>query len=231
MNKEKKTMIIGALLTILALLIAGLIFFFIYNNEQSSQDSNNNTNLNETNNNENNNLNSNNNTNNFNSNSDINNTDNSNNNTPVNSDTKNTVTIYLFRGNGCPHCEHAMEFLESIADDYPYLEIISYEVWYNKENQELLEAVSNELGIEFSTSVPFIIIGNEYQKRGFSDGMEDGIIKEIESSYQNENYEDIVKKVLENNNLNVTAEIINKFPPAKLVVFLFRLKGFITGLY
>ena len=102
-----------------------------------------------------------------------------------------------------------MEFLESIADDYGYLEIISYEVWYNSENQKLMEEVSSELGIEVSTSVPLIVIGTEYARRGYSDGMEDGIIREIESSYQSSDYEDVVEKVLEENDLNVTAEIIN----------------------
>lgn len=205
MNKEKITIIIGVMATLLALVVAGFIFYLIYNHNNSSKDDN----LSE----------------NIDTNANINNDaiDNENNNntlpsnpnkddidTPTsNNDSKKTVTVYLFRGNGCPHCEHAMEFLESIANDYGYLEIIAYEVWRNSENQKLMEEVSSELGIEVSTSVPLIVIGTEYARRGYSDGMSDGIIREIESSYQNENYEDIVKKVLENNNLNVTAEIIN----------------------
>ena len=208
MNKEKKIIIIGIVATILALVIAGLIFYLIYNNSNTSNEENNNnlsenidtsTNTNnDTINNENNN------------NTTISNPNNDDTDTPTsNNDSEKTVTVYLFRGNGCPHCEHAMEFLESIADDYGYLEIISYEVWYNSENQKLMEEVSNELGIEVSTSVPLIVIGTEYARRGYSDGMEDGIIREIESSYQSSDYEDVVEKVLEENDLNVTAEIIN----------------------
>ena len=208
MNKEKKIIIIGIVATILALVIAGLIFYLIYNNSNTSIEENNNnlsenidtsTNTNnDTINNENNN------------NTTISNPNNDDTDTPTsNNDSEKTVTVYLFRGNGCPHCEHAMEFLESIADDYGYLEIISYEVWYNSENQKLMEEVSNELGIEVSTSVPLIVIGTEYARRGYSDGMEDGIIREIESSYQSSDYEDVVEKVLEENDLNVTAEIIN----------------------
>ena len=208
MNKEKKIIIIGIVATILALVIAGLIFYLIYNNSNTSNEKNNNnlsenidtsTNTNnDTINNENNN------------NTTVSNPNNDDTDTPTsNNDSEKKVTVYLFRGNGCPHCEHAMEFLESIADDYGYLEIISYEVWYNSENQKLMEEVSSELGIEVSTSVPLIVIGTEYARRGYSDGMEDGIIREIESSYQSSDYEDVVEKVLEENDLNVTAEIIN----------------------
>ena len=208
MNKEKKIIIIGIVATILALVIAGLIFYLIYNNSNTSNEENNNnlsenidtsTNTNnDTINNENNN------------NTTVSNPNNDDTDTPTsNNDSEKKVTVYLFRGNGCPHCEHAMEFLESIADDYGYLEIISYEVWYNSENQKLMEEVSSELGIEVSTSVPLIVIGTEYARRGYSDGMEDGIIREIESSYQSSDYEDVVEKVLEENDLNVTAEIIN----------------------
>lgn len=208
MNKEKKIIIIGIVATILALVIAGLIFYLIYNNSNTSNEKNNNnlsenidtsTNTNnDTINNENNN------------NTTISNPNSDDTDTPTsNNDSEKTVAVYLFRGNGCPHCEHAMEFLESIADDYGYLEIISYEVWYNSENQKLMEEVSSELGIKVSTSVPLIVIGTEYARRGYSDGMEDGIIREIESSYQSSDYEDVVEKVLEENDLNVTAEIIN----------------------
>lgn len=206
MNKEKKIIIIGVLATILTLIIAGFIFYLIYNNSKTSNEESN-PNLSEnidTNTNTNNNTINNENDNNI-SNPNSDNVDTS----TSNNDAKKTVTVYLFRGKGCPHCEHAKEFLESIASDYGYLEIISYEVWNNMENQKLMEEVSNELGIEVSTSVPLIVIGTEYARRGYSDGMSDGIIREIESSYQSSDYEDVVKKVLENNNFNVNAEIIN----------------------
>ena len=209
MNKEKKIIIIGIVATILALVIAGLIFYLIYNNSNTSNEESNNNNLSE-------NIDTDTNTNNDtinnenNNNTTVSNPNNDNTDTsPSNNDSEKTVTVYLFRGNSCPHCEHAMEFLESIANDYGYLEIISYEVWYNSENQKLMEEVSSELGIDVSTSVPLIVIGTEYARRGYSDGMNDGIIREIKSSYQSSNYEDIVEKVLEENDLNVTAETIN----------------------
>lgn len=119
------------------------------------------------------------------------------------------VTVYLFRGKGCHFCENAIEFLKSIINNYPYLEIKTYEVWYNEENKELMNLVSQELNIEIKSSVPLIIIGSEYAKRGFSNNLAKDIKKEIENSYNNSEYQDIVEQILnENPELHVAEEII-----------------------
>lgn len=125
--------------------------------------------------------------------------------------TNKKVTLYLFRGLGCPHCEDAIEFLESIIDDYPYLEVQTLEVWHNKNNKELMDAVSENLDIEVSSSVPLIIIGDEYARRGFADGMENTIKNQIEKAYQSALYKDIVAEVLENNpDIQIHTEILSK---------------------
>lgn len=125
--------------------------------------------------------------------------------------TNKKVTLYLFRGLGCPHCEEAIEFLENIIDDYPYLEVQTLEVWHNKNNKELMDAVSENLDIEVSSSVPLIIIGDEYARRGFADGMENTIKNQIEKAYQSALYKDIVAEVLENNpDIQIHTEILSK---------------------
>lgn len=125
--------------------------------------------------------------------------------------TNKKVTLYLFRGSGCPHCEEAIEFLESIIDDYPYLEVQTLEVWHNKNNKELMDAVSENLDIEVSSSVPLIIIGDEYARRGFADGMENSLKKEIEKAHKNKDYKDIVKEVIKDNpDILVNKEILSK---------------------
>lgn len=199
MKKETKTIIIGTIITLLVLVIAFTIIYLIYNNNNKEENKENS---------------------NQNSSSTINTTENTSsnndedislpNNTNSNSDSeKKQVTLYLFRGKGCHFCENAIEFLKSITNDYPYLEIKSYEVWNNKENKGLMDLVSQKLDIEIKSSVPLIIIGDDYAKRGFADGMTEGIIKEIEVSYNNSEYQDIVKQVLsENPELHVTEEII-----------------------
>lgn len=205
MNKERKIILIGILATLLVLAIAILIFYLIYSSGKENTDTQAN------NNNNNSNITTNNNDDTEQTTPTNNNEANPNDSTPSNNEAseEKRVTVYLFRGEGCPHCEHAIEFFQSIIDDYPYLDIISYEVWDNKNNEELMNAVSEELGIEVSISVPLIVIGNNYARRGFSDNTGNLIIQEIENAYQNDNYEDVVEKILDNNNFNVTDEIIN----------------------
>lgn len=125
--------------------------------------------------------------------------------------TNKKVTLYLFRGLGCPHCEEAIEFLENIIDDYPYLEVQTLEVWRNKNNKKLMDIVSKKLDIEVSSSVPLIIIGDEYARRGFADGMENSLKKEIEKAHKNKDYKDIVKEVIKDNpDILVNKEILSK---------------------
>ena len=209
MTKEKKTILIGMSITILLLALAILIFYFIYNNSKENNNDNTNNNL----------INENINNNNEEIEKPVENNETS---TPQENSSNQTeeetvstpsedekiVTIYLFRGDGCPHCEHAMEFFKTLNTEYPYLRIISYEVWYNEENRKLMEEVSTELGIEVSTSVPLIIIGNDYNLRGYGEARNDEILEQVEKSYQSDTYEDIVEKVLENSSLNVTSEEI-----------------------
>ena len=214
MTNEKKTILIGTLITIFLLALAILIFYLIYNSNKDNNTVNNNTI------NENNNASENNQEesataekdpieNNENANDDqtsSNETEDQTN--KENNEEEKTVTIYLFRGEGCPHCEHAMEFFKTLNTEYPYLKVISYEVWENVEKRKLMEEVSTELGIEVSITVPLIIIGNDYNLRGYGETKNEEIRNQIEESYQNNNYEDIVEKVLENSSYNVTSEEI-----------------------
>ena len=199
MKKETKTIIIGTVITLLVLALAILIFYFIAKDTPETlgnSENNNNTVENNT--------------------EESNNTDNngtpndsaSNNNSST-STSENTVTVYLFRGEGCHFCENAIEFFEGITEDYSYLDVKAYEVWRNTENRELMDAVANELGIEVSASVPLIIVGDEYAERGFSERRGEMIIEEIENAHNNESYIDVIEKVLNENDFNVTVEEIN----------------------
>lgn len=80
------------------------------------------------------------------------------------------VNVYMFYGKGCPHCEEALEYLNDIKDEYE-LNIIKYEVWYNQENQKIMNEVSDYLDIN-PTGVPFVIIDNSYIF-GYSKGITD----------------------------------------------------------
>ncbi len=70
------------------------------------------------------------------------------------------VTIYLFYGDGCPHCEEAKPFLEELQNKYPELTIKSYETWYNKQNADLFVSMSVACGTKV-VGVPTFFIGHK----------------------------------------------------------------------
>ncbi len=69
------------------------------------------------------------------------------------------ITLYLFHGDGCPHCAEEMEFLTTLENDYPQVEIVKYEVWYNEENANLLTEVQKSFDLS-RYGVPTTVIGN-----------------------------------------------------------------------
>ncbi len=70
------------------------------------------------------------------------------------------LPVYLFWGDGCPHCHAEMVFLEKIKKDYPQIEFKKYEVYNNKNNYELFNQLAKEKGIEVK-GVPTLFIGDE----------------------------------------------------------------------
>ncbi|MEK9158467.1 MAG: hypothetical protein AAB673_00500 [Patescibacteria group bacterium] len=73
---------------------------------------------------------------------------------------ENQAVLYLFWGDGCPHCAAEEAFLEKIQPQYPQLEIKKFEVWYNRQNQKLMAKVLKELG-QNNAGVPLTVIGGE----------------------------------------------------------------------
>ncbi len=86
-------------------------------------------------------------------------------------------TIYVFYGDGCPHCKAEKEFLPTITEKYPDIKIKLLEVWKNETNRELFMKVSEKYGIK-NLGVPLTFIGEEYVV-GFSSASTTG--KKIES--------------------------------------------------
>ena len=80
------------------------------------------------------------------------------------------VNVYMFYGSTCPHCEEALNYLESIKDKYD-LNIIKYEVWSNQENKEKMKNIADFLDVNVS-GVPFVIIDNT-AIFGYSKGVTD----------------------------------------------------------
>ena len=96
---------------------------------------------------------------------------------------KNKVNIYLFWGNGCPHCEDFLDFLEENTDYKDLYTLNTFEVWYNQDNYNLMNEFATALD-EDVTGVPFIVIGNKSFK-GFSSSLEEEILKAIKEGHSN----------------------------------------------
>ena len=93
------------------------------------------------------------------------------------------VHVYLFRGEGCPHCQEAEEWFASIEEEYGNLfEVIDYETWYNSDNAALMKKVAEARG-ETAEGVPYIIIGNK-SWAGFTEDYESEMIEQIKAEFE-----------------------------------------------
>lgn len=68
--------------------------------------------------------------------------------------------ILFFYSDTCPHCHKEGLYLDSIAPKYPEIEIKRFEVSKDKQNQQLFKETAERLKQQ-STSVPFLVIGDE----------------------------------------------------------------------
>ncbi len=66
--------------------------------------------------------------------------------------------LYLFWGDGCPHCEDEKKFLDKIQERHPELEMRYFEVWNVAENRAIAEAMRQAYEVT-SSSVPMTFIG------------------------------------------------------------------------
>lgn len=109
------------------------------------------------------------------------------------------VNLYIFRGEGCPHCEEALEFIDGLDEEYKnYFNLVQYEVWYNSSNKTKMQKVANYFGDSLN-GVPYIIVGNYRFTNGFGAASDGETLKEqIKTAYYDDNYEDLVAKALEN---------------------------------
>ena len=80
------------------------------------------------------------------------------------SDIKNSsdkVNIYIFWGDGCPHCKHLAEFFNEHRSEVEKMtNLYTLEVWKNSDNLTLMKNFSKFLG-ETPKGVPYFIIGNK----------------------------------------------------------------------
>ena len=96
------------------------------------------------------------------------------------------TNIYIFWGEGCPHCEEAFNYFDSLRNEYgDYFNLYGFETWNNSDNALLLEKFGKALNIQPS-GVPFIVIGDGYYI-GFIPETSDILLKSIKENRNKNN--------------------------------------------
>lgn len=110
-------------------------------------------------------------------------------------ETDDKVTVYLFRGKGCSHCYEFLEYVSSdlIKEYGNYFKLVSYEVWNDSNNAQLMQEVSDYLGDDAS-GVPYIVIGDK-TFNGYAESMNDEIKNAIKDLYDSEDRYDVLKQI------------------------------------
>ncbi|HOZ54138.1 MAG TPA: hypothetical protein PKY25_02285 [Bacilli bacterium] len=93
---------------------------------------------------------------------------------PLNINASEKVNIYLFYGDGCPHCAEEEEYIDTLYDKYD-IKLYKYEVWYNVDNQLKMNSVEKLLDMNV-TGVPFLVVNNT-GITGFSKGITETTIE------------------------------------------------------
>jgi glutaredoxin len=140
----------------------------------------------------------------------------------VNGQAAKSVNIYLFWGEGCPHCEKARPFLEAIAAGNPDIHLYQYEIYNSDSNLEMLMQVSKGFGFN-ATKVPTIFIGNQYWE-GFSDDIQREIQESVDVCLMS-GCDDQVSSILAGEQ-NQVSEKKSLFPLLILVILPILVAGF-----
>lgn len=81
--------------------------------------------------------------------------------TQVSAQETSAPTLYLFYGDGCPHCAKEKDFLVNLQSQYPDLTIEQYEIYYSEENRQKMIEMGAALNAQ-PRGVPFTIVGDQY---------------------------------------------------------------------
>ena len=104
------------------------------------------------------------------------------------------INVYLFWGDGCPHCHDLGEMLASLDDNYNTLfNLYSFEVWNNLESRNLMKRFADAVDHEVD-GVPFLIIGEKVFV-GYIDSMENEIKETIKAEYNKNDHFDYYREL------------------------------------
>lgn len=89
-----------------------------------------------------------------------------------------TIDLYFFYGQNCPHCSRMETFLTEMETQYPELNVLKFETYFNQDNRTLFEQMAADFGTEIK-GVPTVFI-NAKVIVGFSNS----IAEQVEQAIQ-----------------------------------------------
>jgi len=114
------------------------------------------------------------------------------------------VNIYLFYGDGCPHCDKEKKLLNQLEEKYKNkIKIYKYETWYDEKNHDLMVNIKKSFDPEATRldSVPFTVIGTKTYS-GYSEWVGTDLEKQIVKNLELEEIEQGTT-VVEENKVNI----------------------------
>lgn len=115
------------------------------------------------------------------------------------------LTINLFYGKECPHCEDEQKYLDTLKKQYgDNIKIKKFEVWHDSDNNDLLTKVRKALDNE-DTGVPYTVIGT-YGFTGYSEDTADKIRNLVKDNIK-EPIPDIIDDVKEGKEISEIKKI------------------------
>lgn len=105
-------------------------------------------------------------------------------------------TVYIFHGDGCPHCADLLNWLNSYKSKKSF-KTVKYEVWNNKDNSKLMQKVGKYLNAD-AGGVPFIVIGDQTIVGFDESSTPDEFASLIDEAYNNiakNKYYDVIETV------------------------------------
>ena len=93
------------------------------------------------------------------------------------------VYLVYFYGQGCPHCGSLQSFVNKVQENYPSLKVESYEIYFDNENRQLFEDLSEAFGTEIQGVPTTFINGKVFV--GFSNSLGKSIEDEIKICLEN----------------------------------------------
>ena len=109
---------------------------------------------------------------------------------------ENTVNIYFFWAETCPHCAKEKIFLNNLKKEDPNIIVNNYEVSENQKNSNLLKAIGEKHNINVA-GVPITIIGKDYLTGYLNDQTTGEQIKILIDKYGKEGDPNILKATID----------------------------------